>query len=253
MAYRLVVDQGTGATQCKLMDELGQVVAQASAAVAERSPHPSWVEHDARAIWRSLGQAVRHCLALAPPVRVSAVDLSPQSDTALVWRRKDAAPVTPVLVANDQRTQGMCNALTGQNSDAMFVERTGTPLNPLSSALKIRWLLDDVDPQRRACRDGALVAGTVDAWLLAKLGAEPVMDVAQASQTQLLHVREGRWDAELLAFFHIPEQVLPRVAPTAGRWGDAGAIHPALAGVPVGVAMASAPASSIPLTLSPRA
>jgi len=70
-----------------------------------------------------------------------------------------------------------------------------------------------------------LCAGTVESWLVARLtnGAAHVSDVTNASRTLLADLNTGQWDANLLRLFGIPEQVLPRVVPSAGVVGQAAA------------------------------
>lgn len=44
--------------------------------------------------------------------------------------------------------------------------KTGLPLSTYFSAVKLRWLLDNVEEIRRAVEDGRAMFGTVDSWLI---------------------------------------------------------------------------------------
>ncbi|MEK8028270.1 FGGY family carbohydrate kinase [Pseudaquabacterium rugosum] len=240
----LAIDQGTSATKCVLVADDGRIVAKASAALGERYPEPGWVEQDAEAVWDSVRSAVAQCLALAPDVPVRAVGLSTQRESALVWRRADAQALTPLLSWQDRRTVALRDTLAAREGVEAFVrDRSGLPLDPMFSALKLRWLLDRIDPQRTQAASGAWCVGTVDAFVLARLGAEGVIEAGNASRTQLLDVARGAWDAELLALFDIPEAALPRVVPSIRSHAEAGALHPRLAGVPVTAVMADSHAA----------
>jgi glycerol kinase len=103
-AHLLAIDQGTSATKCVLVDDRGRIVAKAAAALGERYPQPGWVEQDAAEIWTSVREAVQACLAQAGGVRVAAVGLSTQRESALVWDRQTGQAITPVLSWQDQRT-----------------------------------------------------------------------------------------------------------------------------------------------------
>ena len=234
----LAIDQGTSATKCVLVDACGRIVAKASTSIGEQYPQPGWVEQDAEAIWKSAQQAVAACLAQAGVVRIAAVGISTQRESALIWERSTARAITPLLSWQDQRTVALRDRLASPTVDAMVRARSGLPLDPMFSALKLRWLLDEIDPARTAARSGAWCMGTVDAYLLARLGAEPVIEVGNASRTQLLDVQRAAWDDELLALFDIPRAALPQPVPSRGRLADAGALHPALKGVPVRAVMA---------------
>lgn len=238
MNHVLAIDQGTSATKCVLVDSGGRIVAKATAPLSETYPQPGWVEQDAEAIWNSVRAAVAQCLAQRPETRVVAVGLSTQRESALVWQRDGARPLTPLLSWQDQRTVELRDQLAAHGGDTLVRERSGLPLDPMFSALKVRWLLDRIDPDRRAARHGELRAGTIDAWLLARLGNDDGIEVGNASRTQLLDVRRATWDDDLLRLFNVPRAALPPVAASLARRSDARALHDSLAGVAVHAVMA---------------
>jgi glycerol kinase len=104
--------------------------------------------------------------------------------------------------------------------------RSGLPVDPMFSATKARWLLDAADPHRSRALRGELCLGTVDSWLLARLGSGThVIEVGNASRTQLLNIDTLSWDPTLLDLFGVPRQVLPDVVPSTGPF-------PVLDGIP---------------------
>jgi glycerol kinase len=238
MSHILAIDQGTSATKCVLVDSLGQITAKASVALSERYPQPGWVEQDPEAIWISLQNSVQICLEQSPDVRIAAVGLSTQRESALIWNRENASPLTPLLSWQDRRTVELQESLSRNGGAELVLDRSGLPLDPMFSALKIRWLLDQIDPDRQSARQGELATGTIDAWLLHRMGAELGIEVGNASRTQLLNVKSAQWDPDLLALFNIPAEILPPILPSIGRRADAGNLHPSLAGVPVCAVMA---------------
>ncbi|HSW05542.1 FGGY family carbohydrate kinase [Aquabacterium sp.] len=248
MDHVLAIDQGTSATKCVLVDARGGIVAKAAAPVGERYPAPGWVEQDADEIWHSLRAAVAHCLAQRDGVRVVAIGLSTQRESALLWQHEGAKALTPLLSWQDRRTVELRDRLAAEGAEPLVRARSGLPLDPMFSALKIRWLLDRLDPERRAARSGALRAGTIDAWLIARLGShsggdDGGIEVGNASRTQLLDVQRGSWDDDLLRLFNVPRAAMPAVRPSLARRGDGAALHPALAGVPVQAVMADSHAA----------
>ena len=66
---------------------------------------------------------------------------------------------------------------------------------------------------------------------------EHVIELGNAARTQLLNVRERRWDSELLALFGIPEQVLPRIVASAGPFPAVRGLPPLPDGTPVTAVM----------------
>jgi len=220
----LAVDQGTSSTKCLLVDGSGTVVNTGSAPVPIRYPRPGWVEQDAIEILDSVLTAATNCLAGVPPAAVAAVGLSTQRESAVVWDRRTGQPAGPVLGWQDQRAQPICDGLR-ENGHADRVRTiSGLPLDPMFSAAKLRWLLD---------RTPDAAVGTVDAWLLHALTGSHQIEIGNASRTQLLDVRAGRWSPELLDLFGVPESALPEITASSGKLGRIGERGGVLAGLPI--------------------
>ena len=222
MNHVLAIDQGTSATKCVLVDARGRIVAKASAPLGEHYPAPGWVEQDPVAIRDSVCRAIGLCLDQAPQAQVCAVGLSTQRESALLWERVGHSPVSPLLSWQDQRTVDLRDRLHRSQGDALVRERSGLPLDPMFSALKILWLLEQEPSLAARAARGELLAGTVDAWLIGDLGGDATIEVGNASRTQLLDVRTGTWDADLLAYFSIPSALMPTVVPSLHRRPTAG-------------------------------
>ncbi len=231
--HLLAIDQGTSATKCILVDDSGRIVAKFTAPLGEQLPQPGWVEQDADEIWQSVQKAVHGCLVQQPGVSIAGVGISTQRESAVIWQRADGRAVSPLLSWQDQRTVGLRDRLRTEPVEQMVRERSGLPLDPMFSALKLSWLLDQMDPQRQQARSGEWCGGTVDAFLLSRLGADFVIEAGNASRTQLLNVHTGDWDEDLLTLFNVPRAMLPRVVPSRGHFAQAGNLHPSLKDVPV--------------------
>jgi len=229
----LSIDQGTSSTKCLLVNDAGRVVARGSAALDERHPRPGWVEQDGLEIVRSVQQAVRACLEGQDVRRVVAVGISNQRESLVAWDPRNGEPLGPVVSWQDQRTAALCDALRSPDSERLIRARSGLPLDPMFSAVKARWLLDALDPDRTRARAGALRLGTIDSWLLSRFGGEHVIEAGNASRTQLLDVRRAAWDDDLLRLFGVPSRALPRIVSSAGPFPSVKGLPPLPEGVPV--------------------
>ncbi|AXG82453.1 glycerol kinase [Streptomyces paludis] len=234
----LAVDQGTSATKALLVDPAGTVVAAASAPLGSAHPRPGWVEQSAEEIWQSVTTAVRGCLAGQDPARVAGLGLSTQRESLLLWERATGEPAGPVLGWQDRRTAAGCARLTAEGAGPEIRATTGLPLDPMFSALKAQWLLDTYDPGRDRARRGELCLGTVDSWLLWRLGGgaaggEHVIEVGNAARTQLLDIHRRTWDDALLGLFGVPRQALPRVTASTGPFRPVLGLAPLRDGTPV--------------------
>ncbi len=231
----LAIDQGTTNTKVLLVDAQGAVVAQASRPLAQRYPHPAWVEQDADAIWQSVRAAIDDCLAAADDPALATIAITNQRESVTVWERASGRPLGPVVVWQCRRTAEFCAGLRQRGLAPMLAERTGLAVDPLFSASKMRWLLDHVpDGQRRAER-GELCLGTMDSWVHWNLtgGAAHACDLTNASRTQLLDIHTLRWGDELLDLFGVPRAALPDVYPSSADFGASVAIGRLPAGIPI--------------------
>jgi glycerol kinase len=231
----LAIDQGTTNTKALLVDGEGRIVQRASRPVPLAYPHAGWVEQDAVALWESVREAVDDCLRRGGGVRPSGVAITNQRESVVVWERATGRPVGPVVIWQCRRTSERCERLRADGAEGAVRDRTGLPIDPLFSASKLAWLLDAIPDGRRRAADGALCAGTIDAWLLWNLtgGAAHRCDVSNASRTQLMNLRTLAWDGTLLDLFGVPAAALPEILPSSGVVGETVACGELPAGLPV--------------------
>lgn len=227
----LAIDQGTTSTRVLLVDAAGCVTRMAARCVETTYPAEGQVEQDARAILASVTEAVAECLAgVAQPAVVA---ITNQRETVVLWERSSGKPVSPAAVWQCRRSEPICRRLKEEGREPLLRERTGLPVDPLFSASKIAWLLEQDAQLRRRAEDGEICCGTIDSWLIWNLtgGRVHACEIGNASRTQLLSLAECRWDEELLRLFGIPDAMLPRLVSSDEIVGEA-AIS-GLEGVPI--------------------
>jgi glycerol kinase len=231
----LAIDQGTTNTKVLLVDRAGAVRARASRPLSIAFPEPGWVEQDARVLWTSVTAAVDDCIRQAEDAEIAAVAVTNQRESVVVWDRRTGDPAGPCVIWQCRRTLGFCEELRQRGLEPSIRERSGLPVDPLFSGSKARWLLANIRDGGARASAGELCIGTVDSWLLWNLtgGAVHATDASNASRTQLLNLRQCRWDAELLKVFGIPEVCLPEVRASSGIFGSTAGCGKLPAGVPV--------------------
>jgi glycerol kinase len=222
--YVLALDQGTSGSTALVLDSDGRVRARGYAELPQYYPQPGWVEHDPEEIWATVQHAAQAALQRAGVSggEVGAVGITNQRETTVLWERSSGAPVHRAIVWQCRRTADMCERLRAEGHEPRVRQRTGLVLDAYFSGTKLRWLLDHVPGARRRAERGELVFGTVDTWLLWKLtgGRAHATDVSNASRTLLLDLRRVAWDPEMLDLFGVPPEVLPRVQPSVGVFGE---------------------------------
>jgi glycerol kinase len=232
----LALDQGTTSSRAILFDRRGRSIASAQEEFRQHYPRPGWVEHEPADLWDTTRRAALTVLHRAGIRRgdVAAVGIANQRETTLLWDRATGRPLHRAIVWQDRRTAAACAALERRGLGPMFRRRTGLLLDPYFSGTKLAWLLDHIPGARRRAARGELAFGTVDTWLLWKLtgGRVHATDVSNASRTLLAGLRTGDWDRDLARALRVPAELLPRILPSSGVFGEIDGIA-ALRGVPV--------------------
>jgi glycerol kinase len=212
----LGIDEGTTGVKAVLFDERLQPLREARRDKRMRYPEPGWVEQDGEEVLAAVVDAVAELLADAPG-EVVACGLDHQGESVLAWDAETGAPLSPIVVWQDKRSQEVLERMTAD--EEAIRERSGLPFDPYFSAAKLAWLLEH-DAAVAAARDaGTLRMGTVDSFLCDRLGAGFATDVSTASRTQLHTLGTAGFDPWLCERFGVPPEVLPEVRSTAGELG----------------------------------
>uniref|UniRef100_A0A672ITW6 glycerol kinase n=1 Tax=Salarias fasciatus TaxID=181472 RepID=A0A672ITW6_SALFA len=183
--------------------------------VNQRFPKEGWVEEDPREILESVHECVeRTCEKLqqlnVDVSNIKAVGVTNQRETTVVWDKETGEPLYNAIVWLDLRTQSTVERLIsktpGRNKNH-FKNQTGLPISTYFSAVKLRWMLDNVDEVRRAVLAGRALFGTVDSWIIwcltgGKDGGVHCTDVSNASRTMLFNIHTMEWDSELCRYTH---------------------------------------------------
>jgi len=189
-------------------------------------PHPGWVEQDAEAIWRAQIGSARRVLRDSKR-KIEALGITNQRETTIVWERATGKPIAPAIVWQCRRTADYCSELAASRAATSITRKTGLVIDAYFSASKIRWILKNVRDAQTKARDGELLFGNVDSWLIWKLtnGRVHATDFSNASRTMLMNLATGEWDDELLNIFDVPRAMLPKIVPSSGVLGMASAEH----------------------------
>jgi glycerol kinase len=150
-------------------------------------------------------------------VVVAACGLDHQGESVLAWDAETGAPLSPILVWQDKRSQQVLERLSEAEDEVR--ELSGLPFDPYFSAAKLAWLLERDERVQSAREAGTLRMGTVDSFLCYRLGAGFATDASTASRTQLHALGRPGFDARLGEIFGVPLDVLPEVRDSVGDLG----------------------------------
>jgi glycerol kinase len=231
--YIGAIDQGTTSTRFIIFDRGGRIVATSQKEHEQIFPQPGWVEHDPNEIWRRTQEVIADAMTLRGlrPQDLAAIGITNQRETTVVWNRRTGVPVTNALVWQDMRVGEEVAAMSRNGGADRFRAQTGLPISTYFSSLKIAWILDHVPGAREQAEAGDLLFGNIDTFLVWHLTGLHLTDCTNASRTQLMNLCTLDWDADLLAAFNIPRQMLPAIRSSSEVYGEA--TLEAVKGVPV--------------------
>ena len=229
--YILALDQGTTSSRAIVFGRDGRIVAKAQEEFEQILPGPGLVEHDPEAIWATQLAVAQRAIAAASlsPADVAALGVTNQRETTILWDRCTGRPITNAVVWQSRVSAAICDRLKSDGCEPTFRTKTGLLLDPYFSGTKIKHLLDTHEGLRQRARNGEILFGTVDSWLIWRLtgGRRHVTDFSNASRTLIFNIHTLDWDDELLRLLDIPRAMLPEVRSssevlghTAKEWFD---------------------------------
>ncbi len=236
MAVALAIDAGTTGVRTMAFDAACRPVAMSYREFTQHFPRPGWVEHDPDDIWDATVTTLAEVAKRLDEAgeTVTAIGITDQRETVVVWDRGSGRPLHRAIVWQDRRTAARCDELRAEGVEPEIRRRTGLVLDPYFSATKLEWLLGEggVEPGPQTA------AGTVDSWLVYQLtggadGGIHVTEPSNASRTMLYDLGQRDWSPELCARFGIPTRLLPELRPSAGRFGTTAPERAAGLSVPV--------------------
>lgn len=222
--YILGIDQSTQGTKGLLFDKDGRLAARCDRSHEQIINEKGWVEHDPEEIYRNTLGVIRDVTEKAGigKNQIVAMGISNQRETALVWDRATGKPVYNAVVWQCARGEAICRRLRAEGHAEAIRQRTGLPLSPYFSAAKIAWVLENVEGAKEKANRGALCCGTIDSWLVYRLneGRRFQTDYSNASRTQMFHITDLKWDAQVCGFFGIPTACLAQVSGSDADYGE---------------------------------
>jgi len=222
--YILSIDQGTTSSRAIIFDHDGNVVSVAQQEFLQYYPKPGWVEHDPNEIWATTMGVIADAMARGNINRsqISAIGITNQRETTVVWDAETGKPVHNAIVWQDRRTSKICDNLKEKGLEETIKHKTGLMVDAYFSGTKIKWILDNVEGAREKAEAGKLRFGTIDTWLIWKLtnGKVHVTDYTNASRTMIYNIFTLKWDEDLLKELNIPSTLLPEVKPSSQIYGN---------------------------------
>ncbi|KFB38191.1 hypothetical protein ZHAS_00005502 [Anopheles sinensis] len=223
-----------GHTSCKCLiyaTRNAEVLTCHESPLESLSPQSGWVEFEPLGIWKTarlcLETAVQNLIILdISPLDIVAIGVCNQRETTVLWDRITGEPLCNAIGWCDTRTTavvgGILQRVRGKKNYLKSV--CGLPVSNCFSAVKIRWMMENVEAVQAAIDNDRAAFGTLDSWIIWMLTGGPetgihVTDVTNASRTMLMNLETCEWDERLCRFFRIPSKILPEIRSCSEVYG----------------------------------
>ena len=223
MSHVMAIDQGTTSSRAILFDGNMRIVGVAQEEFQQHYPASGWVEHDPSDLWSTVATTCRAVIEKTGIAAsdIAAIGITNQRETTLVWEKATGKPLHNAIVWQDRRTAEYCAEMREAGHEETITAKTGLLLDPYFSSTKLKWILDQNEGSRERARNGELLFGTVDTYIIWRLtgGAVHATDATNACRTMLFDIEKGRWSTTICELFDIPMEMLPDVRDCADDFG----------------------------------
>ena len=135
MSAVLAIDQGTTGSTALVFSREGKILGRAYSEFTQHYPKPGWVEHDPEEIWQVSRRVMAEAIANAGlgQDELSAIGITNQRETTVIWDRETGEPVYRAIVWQSRQSASICERLSAQGHEPLFRERTGLVMDPYFS------------------------------------------------------------------------------------------------------------------------
>ncbi|EDO29008.1 predicted protein, partial [Nematostella vectensis] len=153
------IDQGTSSSRFLLFaSNTAELLAFHQVEFQSIYPKEGWVEQDPKtllsSVYQCMEQTLQSCKELnINPTDIKAVGITNQRETTVVWDKVTGEPLHNAIVWLDTRTKSTVDKIVSKNSKSTLENVRsicGLPVNTYFSAVKLRWLIDNSEPVRKA-------------------------------------------------------------------------------------------------------
>ena len=220
----LAIDQSTSATKAILFTPEGKILDQESASHQQIYPKAGWVEHDAEEIFCNTLTTASVLLQRNPEKakNLLALSITNQRETFVLFDRETGQPIYNAIVWQCRRGDDYCKQLVSEGKEKIVHELTGLKIDTYFPASKLHWLLASRPDIRAKLKNGSVLFGTIETYLIYRLtkGKVYASDHTNASRTLFYDIEKLEWSQELCKAFGLEFGELPEVYESCNLFGE---------------------------------
>ncbi|KAM9664865.1 glycerol kinase-like [Trichechus inunguis] len=158
------VDQGTSSTRFSVFSsKTAELLSHHQVEIKQEFPREGWVEQDPKEILQSVYECIEKTCEKLQDLNIDisnikAIGVSNQGETTVIWDKLTGEPLYNAMVWLDLRTQSTVENLSKRvpGNNNLVKSKTGLPLSTYFSAVKLRWILDNVRKVQKAVEEEAV-------------------------------------------------------------------------------------------------
>ena len=220
--YVLAIDQSTQGTKAILVDHQNQIFWKTSLAHKQIINEDGWVSHDLNEIRANLITLFKQVLKKVTADQITTLATTNQRESAAASSRKTSEPLCKTIVWQDNRAEKLISRISYPELTDKVKNSTGLALSPYFTGAKWGWMLLNEPRVVQAQANNDLCLGTMDTWLVFQLtnGQSFKTEPSNACRTQLMNIKTGNWDQELVEIFGIDINDLPDIVDSNSNFGE---------------------------------
>jgi xylulokinase len=205
--YLIGADAGTSSCKTILMDQRGNILANAQIGYTTDFPREGWAEQDPEDWYRALVQGVRQCIGSAhvPAEEIVALSVCGPAHNVVLLDGDDHV-LQPVILWSDRRSISQAEWLEQEYGSRVYAI-TYQPVNPSWSLAQLLWTRQNRSEIWKRVR--RIVIGKD--YLSYRLTGSWRTDWYDAMGTQMFDARTGEWSSVLCRALDLPLERLPPV------------------------------------------
>ncbi|XP_056633573.1 glycerol kinase-like isoform X1 [Diorhabda sublineata] len=219
-----VIDEGTSSTRFVVFaSKTAEVLTYHQIEIPSIVPKEGWFEQDALIILQIVKETIAATCDNLEKLNIDYADIASigitnQRETTVLWDPITGVPLYNAIVWMDVRTSSTVDEIlqNGKRKQDFLQNTCGLPVSTYFSALKIKWLMDNVPNVKKAIEEERCLFGNIDSWLVWNMTGGPdggihITDPTNASRTMLMNIETLQWDKRLCDIFGIPMNILPEI------------------------------------------
>lgn len=201
----LVIDVGTSSMRGILFQQEGKITEQYQVKYSPEYKGNGRVEQDAEIFRKAMTKIVKK-ITDCTEYGIDAVSITSQR-SSIVPADNHMRPLSPFIMWQDTRNHELCAKLESRNE--VIRCRSGAKVNTVFSGAKMSWIRKELPELYKQTYKFI----TIPEYLIYTMTGDMYLDYTYASRSNLMDLKEKKWDLELLDIFRVEKDKLNPLVP----------------------------------------